>query len=68
MNIKLVFPTFLEDMLGAGGMDDSDREDHFSSGSSSSSISTNPRSMTPLSESSNEASYTASVHTDQDDD
>lgn len=55
-------------MLAAGRLDDdSDREDHFSSGSSSSS-SDSTRSITPLSDTSNEASYTASVNTDHDDD
>lgn len=67
-NIKLVFPSFLEDII-TGGMDDEYDRDHFSSSSSSSSVvdSSHSRSATPLSDSSNDASYDASVNTDPED-
>lgn len=57
---NLVFPSLLEDMLtGADMIDGYDREDHFSSGSSSSINNSSSRSITPLSEMSNDASYDA---------
>lgn len=50
--MKIVLPSLLEDML-TGGMERFAREDHFSSSSSSLSS----RSLTPLSDLSNSASY-----------
>ena len=66
-NILLVFPSLLEDMIGgmsAGGMN------NFSSGSSSNSnssfesIGDSSRSFTPLSDTSNDASYDAGENSD----
>lgn len=64
-----MFPSLLEDMINGRRDDDYDGEDHFSSGSSSSSIiNSSSRSITPLSDSSNDASYDAGrLSEDQED-
>lgn len=63
----LVFPTYLEEMIAAGGMAGSGMSDNFSSGSSNSSfesVGESSRSFTPLSDSSNDASYDAGGNSD----
>lgn len=66
-----MFPSLLEDMMNGRRRDDEyDGEDHFSSGSSSSSsiINSSSRSITPLSDSSNDASYDAGRLSDDQED